>query len=129
MGSTSSTIKADDIRRSGETGVINGLAGKAAGVQISRSSGDPGAGSNIQIRGQNTITGSNQPLVIIDGIPMSNTTEGDARGGVAQQSRLNDINPEDIASMQVLERCFGSRFVGISRGERCNRDYNKTWCG
>ena len=103
MGSTSSTIKADDIRRSGETGVINGLAGKAAGVQISRSSGDPGAGSNIQIRGQNTITGSNQPLVIIDGIPMSNSTTGDARGGVAQQSRLNDINPEDIASMQVLK--------------------------
>ncbi|WP_159467404.1 SusC/RagA family TonB-linked outer membrane protein [Dyadobacter sp. 3J3] len=103
MGSTSSSIKADDIRRSGETGVINGLAGKAAGVQISRSSGDPGAGSNIQIRGQNTITGSNQPLVIIDGIPMSNSTSGDSRGGVAQQSRLNDINPEDIASMQVLK--------------------------
>lgn len=103
MGSTSSTVKADDIRRSGETGVINGLAGKAAGVQISRSSGDPGAGSNIQIRGQNTITGSNQPLIIIDGIPMSNSTTGDARGGVAQQSRLNDINPEDIASMQVLK--------------------------
>lgn len=103
MGSTSSTVKADDIRRSGETGVINGLAGKAAGVQISRSSGDPGAGSNIQIRGQNTITGSNQPLIIIDGIPMSNSTSGDVRGGVAQQSRLNDINPEDIASMQVLK--------------------------
>lgn len=103
LGSTSSTIKADDIRRSGETGVINGLTGKAAGVQISRSTGDPGAGSNIQIRGQNTITGSNQPLIIIDGIPMSNSTLGDARGGVAQQSRLNDINPEDIASVQVLK--------------------------
>ncbi|WP_373331088.1 SusC/RagA family TonB-linked outer membrane protein [Salmonirosea aquatica] len=103
LGSTSSTIKADDIVRSGETGVINGLTGRAAGVQISRSTGDPGAGSNIQIRGQNTITGSNQPLVIIDGIPMSNSTLGDARGGVAQQSRLNDINPEDIASVQVLK--------------------------
>ncbi|WP_206106012.1 SusC/RagA family TonB-linked outer membrane protein [Olivibacter sp. XZL3] len=103
LGSTSSTVKASDIVRSGETGLINGLAGKAAGVQINRSSGDPGAGSNIQIRGQNTITGSNQPLVIIDGIPMSNSTLGDARGGVAQQSRLNDINPEDIESMQVLK--------------------------
>lgn len=103
LGSTLSTIKPEDIKRSGETGVINGLAGKAAGVQINRSTGDPGAGSNIQIRGQNTITGSNQPLIIIDGVPMSNTTQGDSRGGVAQQSRLNDINPEDIASMQVLK--------------------------
>ncbi|GAB3971276.1 SusC/RagA family TonB-linked outer membrane protein [Spirosoma terrae] len=103
LGSTASTIKAEDIKRSGETGVINGLAGKAAGVLISRSTGDPGAGSYIQIRGQNTITGSNQPLIIIDGVPMSNSTTGDSRSGVAQQSRLNDINPEDIASMQVLK--------------------------
>ncbi|MFT4030815.1 MAG: SusC/RagA family TonB-linked outer membrane protein [Siphonobacter sp.] len=103
MGSTLSTIKTEDLKRSGETGVINSMAGKAAGVLISRSTGDPGAGSYIQIRGQSTITGSNQPLVIIDGVPMSNNTIGDARGGVAQQSRLNDINPEDIASMQVLK--------------------------
>ncbi|GAB3999806.1 SusC/RagA family TonB-linked outer membrane protein [Spirosoma daeguense] len=103
LGSTASTIKAEDIKRSGETGVINGLAGKAAGVMIARSTGDPGAGSYIQIRGQNTITGSNQPLIIIDGVPMSNSTSGDSRSGVAQQSRLNDINPEDIASMQVLK--------------------------
>jgi TonB-linked SusC/RagA family outer membrane protein len=103
LGSTLSTVKAEDIKRSGETGVINGLAGKAAGVLISRSTGDPGAGSYIQIRGQNTITGSNQPLIIIDGIPISNSTSGDSRSGVAQQSRLNDINPEDIATMQVLK--------------------------
>lgn len=103
LGSTSSTIKTADIVRSGEAGVINGLAGRAAGVQINRSSGDPGAGSNIQVRGQNTITGSNQPLIIIDGVPMSNNTLGDSRSGVAQQSRLNDINPEDIESMQVLK--------------------------
>ncbi|WP_223860862.1 SusC/RagA family TonB-linked outer membrane protein [Spirosoma validum] len=103
LGSTLATVKPEDIKRSGETGVINGLAGKAAGVLISRSTGDPGAGSYIQIRGQNTITGSNQPLIIIDGVPMSNSTSGDSRGGVAQQSRLNDINPEDIASMQILK--------------------------
>jgi len=103
LGSTSSTVKTADIVRSGETGVINGLAGRAAGVQINRSSGDPGAGSNIQVRGQNTITGSNQPLIIIDGMPMSNNTLGDSRSGVAQQSRLNDINPEDIESMQILK--------------------------
>lgn len=103
MAATSSRIAAADLVRSGETGVINAMAGKASGVLVSRSTGDPGAGSYIQIRGQNTITGSNQPLIIIDGIPISNNTEGDGRGGVAQQSRLNDINPEDIASMQILK--------------------------
>ncbi|MCC9138685.1 SusC/RagA family TonB-linked outer membrane protein [Pontibacter silvestris] len=112
LGSTAATVRAEDITRSGETGVINGLAGRAAGVQINRSTGDPGAGSNIQIRGQNTITGSNQPLVIIDGVPMSNNTIGDARGGVAQQSRLNDINPEDIASMQVLKGASAAALWG-----------------
>jgi TonB-linked outer membrane protein, SusC/RagA family len=103
LGSTSSSIKAADMTRSGETGLITAMAGKAAGVQINRSSGDPGVGANIQIRGQNTITGSNQPLIIIDGVPVSNSTIGDARGGVAQQSRLNDINPADIESMQILK--------------------------
>jgi len=112
LGSTASVVKAEDITRSGETGVINGLAGRASGVQISRSTGDPGAGSNIQIRGQNTITGSNQPLVIIDGVPMSNNTIGDVRGGVAQQSRLNDINPEDVASMQVLKGASAAALWG-----------------
>jgi hypothetical protein len=75
-GATASKIEAKDIVRSGETGVINGMSGKAAGVQITRSAGDPGAGSYIQIRGQNTITGSTQPLVIVDGIPISNSSRG-----------------------------------------------------
>ena len=58
MGSTYSTVSTQDVVRSGETGLINGLAGKAAGVRVARSNGDPGAGSAIQIRGANTITGS-----------------------------------------------------------------------
>lgn len=108
-GSTS-IIKADAIQKSGETGVINGMAGKAAGVLITRTSGDPGAGSYIQIRGQSTITGSLQPLFIVDGIPVNNSninlTPGDDginTDGVVQQSRMNDLNPDDIESMQILK--------------------------
>ncbi len=111
-GATAARIDAKDIVRSGETGVINGMAGKAAGVQITRSAGDPGAGSYIQIRGQNTITGSTQPLVIVDGIPISNSTLGDGTAGVTQQSRLNDINPEDIASMQILKGASAAALWG-----------------
>ncbi len=123
LGSTASKIAAADITRSGETGVLNGIAGRAAGVRITRSSGDPGAGSTIQIRGQNTITGSNQPLVIVDGIPVSNSTfqanstlrdasAGGQNAGVTQQSRLNDINPEDIASMQILKGASAAALWG-----------------
>ena len=112
LGSTAAKIEAKDIVRSGESGVINGMSGKAAGVQITRSAGDPGAGSYIQIRGQNTITGSTQPLVIVDGIPISNSTLGDGSAGVTQQSRLNDINPDDIASMQILKGASAAALWG-----------------
>lgn len=112
LGATAAKIEAKDIIRSGETGVINGMAGKAAGVQVTRSAGDPGAGSYIQIRGQNTITGSTQPLVIVDGVPISNSTLGDGVAGVSQQSRLNDINPNDIASMQILKGASAAALWG-----------------
>ncbi len=110
LSSSNSVIKADAIQRSGETGVINGMAGKAAGVLITRTSGDPGAGSYIQIRGQSTISGSVQPLVVVDGIPVFNSSinltpgdDGINTDGVVQQSRLNDVNPDDIESMQILK--------------------------
>ncbi len=107
LGSTYSSINADAAKQSGETGVINSLAGKASGVKISRSNGDPGAGSSIQIRGANTIGGNTQPLIVVDGIPFSNENANGigntSVAGVSQQSRLNDINPDDIKSMNILK--------------------------
>ena len=104
MGSTYSKVDPTQMTRSGETTILNSLSGKASNVQISSPNGDPGAGSTIRIRGANTITGSSNPLIIIDGIPVSNATTygggnnvtGGRTGGVSQQSRLNDINPNDI---------------------------------
>ena len=112
LGSTSSKVSGDAITKSGETSLINGLSGKAAGVQISRAAADPGAASFIQIRGQNTLTGNTQPLVVVDGIPISSTTEGGSSGGVVPQSRLNDINPNDIASMQILKGASAAALWG-----------------
>lgn len=115
-GSTSSSISSNAIRTSGETGILNSLAGKAAGVKIARANGDPGAGTSIQIRGANTIGGSAQPLVIVDGVPLSNDNlygSGSSRsGGVSQQSRLNDLNPEDIESVQVLKGASAAALWG-----------------
>ncbi len=109
-GATSSVVQVDDITKSGETGLISSLAGKASGVKIGKSNGDPGAGASIQIRGANTIEGSSQPLIILDGIPISNDNIGDVT--LSQQSRLNDINSKDIESVQVLKGASAAALWG-----------------
>jgi len=112
LGTSQSTIKGDDIQASGETSVLTGLSGKASGVQVVRTGGDPGAGAYIQIRGQSTITGDLQPLFVIDGIPVSNSNLGSGTDGVAQQSRLSDVNPEDIESTEILKGAAASALWG-----------------
>lgn len=109
---SNSSVKGDAAQKSGEVGLINGLASKAAGVNITRSSGDPGAGSYVLIRGQSTITGGTQPLIVIDGIPVSNSTLGSAVDGVVQQSRLNDINPNDIENFEILKGAAAASLYG-----------------
>jgi TonB-dependent SusC/RagA subfamily outer membrane receptor len=111
IGTASSKVSSAAIKSSGEATLINGLQGKASGVNIVRTSGDPGAGSYIQIRGQSSITRSVQPLVVVDGIPSFNTGGG-TTGSVVQQSRLNDINPNDIASIEVLKGAAASALYG-----------------
>ena len=119
QGSTSSVINSDDVIRSAEPTVVNALSGKASGVRITRSNGDPGAGSTIRIRGANTIDGSIQPLIIVDGVPMDNSTSyaggnniTGGNGGVSQGSRLNDINPSDIESVNVLKGASAASLYG-----------------
>ncbi|NME67325.1 SusC/RagA family TonB-linked outer membrane protein [Flammeovirga aprica] len=142
MGSAPSKIAAESIVDSGEASLINGMAGKASGVNIVRSSGDPGAGSYIQIRGQSTIQSNLQPLVVVDGIPINNSSRGDGVDGVSQQSRMNDINPNDIETMQILKGAsaaalWGSRAAngvivittkkGSSAGKKINVQYRTSY--
>ncbi len=108
---STSTIKGTAIVNSGEPSILNGLASKASGVNVVRSGGDPGASASIQIRGQNSIQG-NQPLFIVDGVPVNNTSAGNGTAGVQQQSRLNDLNPEDIASIDVLKSAAAAALYG-----------------
>ena len=110
QGSTSSVVSTGAVVRSGEPTLLNSLSGKASGVQIRRVSGDPGTGSTIRIRGANTISGASDPLIIVDGVPMNNSSNynsGDGRGsragGVSNGSRINDLNPNDIATLEVLK--------------------------
>lgn len=115
FASSVSTVVGKNIAQSGETGLLSGLSGKASGVVITKSGGDPGAGAYIQIRGQNTINGNAQPLFIVDGVPVSNSNfnDGSAAGNaIVQQSRINDINPEDIESMEVLKGASAAALWG-----------------
>jgi len=115
VASTYSVINAEDALKSKEPTLINSLAGKAAGLTITGTSADPGAGSIIQIRGVSSINGSS-PLIVVDGIPLNNSNlEGfasDADGGISQQSRLNDINPDDIESIQVYKGASAGALYG-----------------
>ncbi|MFZ1332135.1 MAG: SusC/RagA family TonB-linked outer membrane protein [Flavobacteriales bacterium] len=96
--------------------VVNSMQGKMAGVQITKTSGGPEASSRILIRGNSSVTNNNQPLVVIDGIPMDNTTigTGGTWGGIDFGSPISDINPDDIESLVVLKgpsaaALYGSR--------------------
>lgn len=101
-----------------ETNVVSALSGKVAGVQVTNTSGSPGAGSNIVIRGNASLTGSNQPLFVIDGVPVDNsqvTNLGetfDQLGDATWTNRAVDINPEDIAEISVLKGPAASALYG-----------------
>lgn len=116
VGYASSTVEGNTVTKAAETTLINSLSGKASGIRISRNSGDPGAGAYIQIRGISTIDRDAQPLIVVDGIPISNDSRG-AQENLAAQSRLNDINPNDIESVTILKGAsaaalWGTRALG-----------------
>jgi len=95
---------------------IDALSGKAAGVQVIRSSGAAGGGSRVTIRGVTSMIGDNQPLIVIDGVRVNNQTlqtEGQV-AGTAQSNRLMDLNPDDIKSMSVLKGAAATAMYGTA---------------
>lgn len=112
LGYANSVINNESISKASESTLLNSLSGKSSGVRISRNSGDPGAGAYIQIRGLSSITRDSQPLIIVDGVPVSNDTRGNGAGRIAQQSRMNDINPNDIENVSVLKGAAAAALWG-----------------
>jgi len=120
QGSSSVSVGADDMTRSGESLIGNSLAAKASNVIVNAVAGDPGASTSIKIRGANTISGASQPLIIIDGMPINNSTiygggnniSGGRDAGTVQQSRLNDLNANDIESVEVLKGASAAALWG-----------------
>lgn len=112
LGYSVQNLKSEDIARTGENDVLNSLSSKVAGLQVTSSSGTPGASTKILIRGNSSFTGENQPLVVIDGVPIDNSTSSTVAGdypynmnlqGVNNSNRALDINPDDIESVSVLK--------------------------
>ncbi len=116
LGVTVTTVNAQDVTATQQNNMVAAMAGAAPNVQVIQSSGEPGAGTYIRIRGENTIEGSVQPLFIVDGVPLNNDTytiEG-TTAGTAAANRAIDINPNDIASIEILKgpaagAIYGSR--------------------
>jgi TonB-linked SusC/RagA family outer membrane protein len=111
LGYATSNISNDVLKGAAENSVINSLSGKSTGVRISRNSSDPGAGAYMQIRGVSSIDRNSQPLIILDGIPISNDARGN-NNNFAVQSRLNDINPNDIENVSVLKGASAAALWG-----------------
>lgn len=106
IGYAQSTIKSAELTRGRDRSVLNSLQGKVAGVQISGSSGGVGSSTRIVFRGGTSITGNNQALIVVDGIPIDNS-QVDAGDNLNNQvdagNRGNDINPEDVESVTLLK--------------------------
>ncbi len=117
LGTSVATLKSDAFADTRQTNIVNSLAGKMAGVRIASSGGNVGASSSIFIRGFTSFTQSNQPLFVVDGIPIDNSGGGNAlQTGVANSNRAIDLNPDDIENMTVLKGpaaavLYGSRAV------------------
>lgn len=107
LGFSQQEIKGESLTEARSSNVVNGLSGKIAGVQIT-SNGGPGSGSNIVIRGSSSVAGNNQPLIVIDGVPMQQSSSKQFGGGISE------VNPDNIKEMSVLKgpnaaALYGSR--------------------
>ncbi len=114
LGYSATSINNEEITRSRDRSLLNSLQGKVAGVDISSASGAPGSSTRILLRGLSSLGGSNQPLFIIDGVPVNNSFSGSTsiNGGIDYGNKINDLNPEDIESVSVLKGASGAALYG-----------------
>ncbi len=103
LGYAIQTVNANDLIESRQTNLLNAINSKSAGVSVVSSAGTPGASAQIRIRGGSSISRSNDPLFVIDGIPVDNSSTNNGVAGVNESNRLIDINPNDVESMTILK--------------------------
>lgn len=119
LGYAIQEVNGDALVQSRDVNVTNALSGKVAGLQVVRGGGSTGS-SKIILRGQTSLTGSNQPLIVVDGVPMDNFVGGNTdiwgNQGMDMGNGLADLNPEDIESMSVLKGGSAAALYGSRAG-------------
>ena len=118
IGYSVQSIKGDAMTEARESNITNAISGKIAGVQVTGTSGSVGASSRIVLRGNSSITGNNEPLYVVDGVPISNQNFGNsgAYGGVDLPNGASDLNPDDIESITVLKGPNAAALYGLRAG-------------
>lgn len=122
LGSYISSVKGDALNRANSSNVLQGLQGKTMGAQIIQNSGDPAGGVSVRLRGISSINSSSEPLYIVDGVIVNNSTnrvtntqsgyDGGAFVGTIGQNRMVDINPDDIERVEVLNGAAAAAIYG-----------------
>ncbi|MDR0793740.1 MAG: SusC/RagA family TonB-linked outer membrane protein [Chitinophagaceae bacterium] len=109
------TVNGDDLLAAKQDNIVNALQGKVSGVQITNSTGQPGSSAQIVIRGNISLTGDNQPLFVIDGVPMDNSEAGNPMGSLGAGSTSNrgiDIDPNIVENITVLKGTTATALYG-----------------
>ena len=129
LGSAMQTVNGDQLNKSGSGNALSELNGKASGLTVVNSSGDPGSGTYMRLRGVTSVTGNNQPLMVVDGVPIDNSinnydatsanpggvggASGNLTGGTQPTNHGVDINPNDIESINLLKGPAATALYGI----------------
>ncbi len=121
LGYAAQDIKSDELLKNKDANLVNSLNGKIAGVNVTNSGGAPGASASIVLRGGTSLERDNQPLFVIDGMPMDNSTgqgdnsafDGSVNISTTNSNRAMDINPEDIESISVLKGPAAAALYGL----------------
>ncbi len=124
LGYSMQEVKANTLVEAHETNITNALTGVVAGLQVTRASGGPAASSKINLRGNTSLKGKNQPLIVVDGVPIDNSTGVGSDGtndywnpSFDMGNGLSDINPSDIASVSVLKGPAAAALYGSRAGD------------
>ncbi|QJD98473.1 SusC/RagA family TonB-linked outer membrane protein [Mucilaginibacter robiniae] len=118
LGYSTTTVSGEQLTQSRDVNLGNALTGKVAGVSVANNATGPTGSSRVVIRGNSSLTGNNQPLYVIDGVPFDNTNQNSAGqyGGLDLGDGLSNINPDDIANIQILKGAAASALYGYRGG-------------
>ena len=115
LGYSATSVSSERITETRTSDIMSSLSGKIAGVQISNTSSDPGASNSVIIRGVSSLSGTNQPLYVVDGVPLNNSavysTDG-LNGGYDFGNGANAVNPDDVESMTILKGAAATALYG-----------------